>query len=91
MLVRELGRMPGVSVFESDGNFVLLDIHETGMTADAIVQAMLHDGVFIRSLASHHLRRGYVRVSIGAPEENRRCVDALRRTLDRRAPRPAAH
>ncbi len=49
MLVRELGRMPGVSVFESDGNFVLLDIHETGMTADAIVQAMLHDGVFIRS------------------------------------------
>jgi histidinol-phosphate aminotransferase len=91
MLVRELGRMPGVAAFASDGNFVLLDIHETGMTADAIVQAMLHDGVFIRSLASHHLRRGYVRVSIGSPEENRRCVESLRRTLDRRAPRPATH
>ncbi|MFO0606230.1 MAG: histidinol-phosphate transaminase [Polyangiales bacterium] len=91
MLVRELGRMPGVSAFASEGNFVLLDIHETGMTADAIVQAMLHDGVFIRSLASHHLRRGYVRVSVGSPDENRRCVDAMRRTLDRRAPRPAAH
>jgi histidinol-phosphate aminotransferase len=80
-----------VAAFASDGNFVLLDIHETGMTADAIVQAMLHDGVFIRSLASHHLRRGYVRVSIGSPEENRRCVESLRRTLDRRAPRPATH
>ena len=40
---------------------------------------------------SDHLRRGYVRVSIGAPEENRRCVESLRRTLDRRTPRPAAH
>ena len=90
-LLRELGGIDGVEAFESDGNFVLLDIHETGMSADAVVQALLHDGVFIRSLASHHLRRGYVRVSIGAPEENRRCVAALRQTLGRRAPRAAAH
>lgn len=90
-LVREFGQMPGVSAFASEGNFVLLDIHETGLSADAIVQAMLHHGVFIRSLASHHLRRGYVRVSVGSPEENRRCIEAMRRTLERRATRPSAN
>lgn len=69
----------GVEVFESAGNFILLDIHETGVSADAVVQSLLQDGLFIRSLASHHPRRGYVRVSIGAHDENRRCVAALRK------------
>jgi histidinol-phosphate aminotransferase len=80
---REMATIPGVEVFASEGNFVLLDIHETGLSADAVVQGLLQEGVFIRSLASHHLRRGYVRVSIGTRDENRRCVDALRRTLGR--------
>jgi histidinol-phosphate aminotransferase len=82
-LLQSLAKLPGVIVFESEGNFVLLDIHETGFSADALVQAMLGEGVFIRSLASHHLRRGYVRVSVGAPDENRRCVEALQRVLRR--------
>jgi histidinol-phosphate aminotransferase len=91
-LEAEFSKMPGVAVYGTEGNFLLLDIHETGLTANGVVQAMLADGVLIRSLASHHLRRGFVRVSIGAPEENRRCVDAMRRVLTRAraANRPAA-
>ncbi len=89
-LQRELRALDGVEVFESAGNFVLLDIHETGVTADAVVQSLLHDGVFIRSLASHHLRRGYVRVSVGARDENRRCVESLRRVLGRGRARAVA-
>ncbi len=86
-LQRELGQLDGVEVFESAGNFILLDIHETGLAADSVVQTLLHEGLFIRSLASHHLRRGYVRVSIGTHDENRRCVDALRRVFTRVRPR----
>lgn len=82
-LEREFSRMNGISVCGIGGNFLLLDIHETGMTADALVQAMLAEGVLIRSLASHHLRRGFVRVSVGSPEDNRRCVEAMRRVLQR--------
>jgi histidinol-phosphate aminotransferase len=81
--------MNGLRVFEGEGNFVLLEVSETGLGADAIVRAMLAEGVLIRSLASHHLKRGFVRVSVGSPEDNRRCVDALRRVLTRLRPQPA--
>jgi histidinol-phosphate aminotransferase len=77
-------------VYPSAGNFLLLDIHETGQTADALVQALLAEGVFIRALASHHLRRGWVRVSVGTADENARCVRALTQALTPpRRPRPA--
>ncbi len=85
----ELSRLPGVEVFESDGNFLLLDIHEAGVSADALVQSMLREGVFIRSLGSHHLKRHWVRVSIGTSEENRRCVAGLRAAMLRGHARPA--
>ncbi len=89
-LLRELSRLPGVEALPSDGNFLLLDIHESGLTADAVVQSLLRDGVFIRSLASHHLRRGYVRVSVGTHDDNRRCVESLRRTFAAARQRPVA-
>ncbi|MBL8684263.1 MAG: histidinol-phosphate transaminase [Myxococcales bacterium] len=78
--------MPGLRVFEGDGNFVLLEVSESGSTADGIVRAMLGEGVLIRSLASHHLKRGFVRVSVGSSEDNRRCVEALRKVLARVRP-----
>lgn len=87
-LEAECRRLPGVEVYGAEGNFLLLDIHETGVSADALVQSLLAEGVLIRSLASHHLKRGYVRISIGTTEQNRRCVAGLRRALARgRAPR----
>ena len=91
MLRRELGSLPGVSVFDGDANFLLLDIHDTGWSAEALVQSLLADGVFIRALASHHLRRGWVRVSVGAPDANRRCVDSLRNALARGRSRTVVH
>ncbi len=92
VLRRELGALPGVSAFDGDGNFLLLDIHDTGWSAEALVQSLLADGVFIRGLASHHLRRGWVRVSVGAPDANRRCIESLRKALTRgRGVRPAVH
>jgi histidinol-phosphate aminotransferase len=89
-LCDEIALLPNVEVFDSQGNFLLLDIHETGWSAEALVQAMLRDGVYIRALGSHHLRRGWVRISVGTPEDNRRCVAALRRALLRSRPRPPA-
>lgn len=81
-LVRELSRIPGLEVFDSEGNFVLIDAARTGISAEAIAEAMLRKGVFIRLLAVHHARRSFVRVTIGTAEQNRRCVETMREVLN---------
>jgi 1L-myo-inositol 1-phosphate cytidylyltransferase len=82
-LEAELGKMRSLSVIAGDGNFVLLDVARVGVSAEAIVDAMLAEGVYIRSLAVHHAKRSFVRVTVGTEEQNRRCVEAMRKVLAR--------
>lgn len=82
-LARELKRIPGIDVIPSEGNFILLDVHRTGLAAETILQAMFDEGVMIRSLAVHRAGRGFLRISVGLPSENSRCLDALRNALVR--------
>jgi histidinol-phosphate aminotransferase len=92
-LQREFERMRGLSVISGDGNFVLLDVARTQIAASAIVDAMLSEGVYIRLLAVHHAKRSFVRVTVGTDEQNRKCVDAMRRVLSsvaRHAPETGA-
>jgi histidinol-phosphate aminotransferase len=92
-LEAELANLKGVSVIAGEGNFVLLDVAKAGVSAENIVDAMLAEGVYIRSLAVHHAKRHYVRVTVGTEEQNLRCVDAMRQVvgkLSRRAPAAAA-
>jgi histidinol-phosphate aminotransferase len=91
-LARELARIPGLSIVVGEGNFVLIDAAASGVASGAIVDAMLEAGIFIRSLAVHHMSRGFVRVTVGTAEQNQRCVEAMRKVigrLSRRAARPA--
>jgi histidinol-phosphate aminotransferase len=91
-LEAELGKLRALSVIAGDGNFVLLDVAKVGVSAEGIVEAMLTEGVYIRSLAVHHAKRSYVRVTVGTDEQNRRCVEAMRKVLarfGRWAPTPA--
>jgi histidinol-phosphate aminotransferase len=82
-LEAELGKMRALSVIAGEGNFVLLDVARVGVSAEAIVEAMLVEGVYIRSLAVHHAKRSFVRVTVGTEEQNRRCVEAMRKVLAR--------
>jgi len=79
----ELGKMRALSVIAGEGNFVLLDVAKVGVSAEAIVEAMLAEGVYIRSLAVHHAKRSFVRVTVGTEEQNRRCIEAIRKVLGR--------
>ena len=79
----ELGKIRGLSVIAGEGNFVLLDVAKVGIGAEAIVEAMLTEGVYIRSLAAHHAKRSYMRVTVGTEEQNRRCIEALRKVIAR--------
>jgi histidinol-phosphate aminotransferase len=91
-LERELADIPGVSVISGDGNFVMVDVEATGMPSSAIVEAMLVEGVFIRSLAVHHAKRSFVRVTVGTSDQNQQCIRAMRKAVTARPPRrtPAA-
>jgi histidinol-phosphate aminotransferase len=80
-LERELALLRGVSVIAGEGNFVLLDVAKAGVSAEGIVDEMLGEGVYIRSLSVHHAKRNYVRVTVGTKEQNERCVEALSKVI----------
>jgi histidinol-phosphate aminotransferase len=88
-LGEKLQRIDGLSPAPSEGNFVLIDVSATGHSAERLVEAMLKDGVLIRSLSVHHAKRSYVRVTVGTPEQNARCVAAFERVLGGRVRREA--
>jgi histidinol-phosphate aminotransferase len=85
-LLRELAAMPGVEAMPSEANFVLVDVAACGTTSEAVLQAMLERGVFVRALTVHHAGRGMVRITVGSREQNERCVAVLRRVLGIDAP-----
>jgi histidinol-phosphate aminotransferase len=80
-LIEELAKIPGLKPFHSEGNFVLVDAAGSGLTAKKIADALLDQGIFIRSMVVHHLGPSFVRVTVGTPEQNRRCVQAFRRLV----------
>jgi histidinol-phosphate/aromatic aminotransferase/cobyric acid decarboxylase-like protein len=66
-------------------------VSRTGLPAERLVEQLLEEGVLIRSLTVHHAAKSYVRVTVGAREQNLRCVRAFERVLGRsarREPRP---
>lgn len=83
-LVARLSTVSGVSVEPSEGNFVLVDISATGLSAADFVAAVLAEGVLIRSLEVHHATRRFVRVTVGTAEQNAQCARAFERALSRR-------
>lgn len=64
----------GLDVVESDANFILF-----GKFSDrhAVWQSLLKEGVLIREVGPE----GYLRVSVGTPEENRIFLSALRKAV----------
>lgn len=75
----ELSKIEGLTVFSSEGNFLLIDATDTGSSSEEIVQGILKEGVFIRPMSPHGLRKGFVRVTVGTPEQNACCVEAFKR------------
>ncbi len=74
---RELDRL-GLSYSPSEANFVFAKM---GQDADTVYEMMLTRGIIIRP--STAWRTGdYVRITIGTPEQNERCLRALREVIE---------
>ncbi|MDJ0887527.1 MAG: histidinol-phosphate transaminase [Desulfobacterales bacterium] len=80
-LYGELDAM-GLTYFPTQSNFFLID---TGRDAQSVFEAMLREGVIVRSMRGYGFPH-YIRVNVGMPDENRRLIQALRTVIETLAP-----
>lgn len=66
----------GLDYVPSHANFVLVNVGD----GDAVFQAMLRQGVIIRAMRGYKLP-DWVRISVGTPEQNQRCLATLKSVL----------
>jgi len=67
----------GITFFETQANFLLIDV---GKNADTVYEAMLRQGVIVRSMTSYGYP-SYIRVNVGLESENKRFIEALKKVL----------
>ena len=78
-LLRELQRVPGVTAYPSDANFILFKVSQAGR----VFEALKRRGVLIKNLhGSHRLLADCLRVTVGTPDENTAFLSALTRSVD---------
>ena len=82
-LLEALGRMPLVTAFESQGNFILIDVSRTGRTSSAIAEYCKREGlVLLRAVTAHGLGDGHIRVTVGRRDENDLFLTLLARATE---------
>jgi histidinol-phosphate aminotransferase len=74
-----LATMPGITVYPSAANFLLLESQV--MPPSQIFEWLCADGILIRDVSGIPLLARALRVSIGTPEENNEFLGSMRRAL----------
>ena len=67
----------GLELVPSKANFVLVKVGD----GDRVFQKMLRRGVIVRAMRGYKLPE-WVRISVGTPQENQRCMETLREVLE---------
>ncbi len=68
----------GLTYYPTQSNFFLIDM---ARDAQAVFEAMLRQGVIIRSMRGYGFPQ-YIRVNVGTPDENRRFIAALHAVIE---------
>jgi histidinol-phosphate aminotransferase len=77
-----LSTLPGVQVFPSAANFLLLRVQAKGKTIDDVFANLLEHKVLVKNVGKMHtLLENCLRVTVSTPEENALFIDALRTSL----------
>lgn len=78
-----LRKFAALRVYESDANFILLRIVKPSLTAWALRNKLLKQGIAVRVCSNYvGLDARYFRVAVRMPAENRRLLKALRTVLE---------
>jgi histidinol-phosphate aminotransferase len=73
-IVAEINQIPGLKAFPSEGNFVLIDAGVLGVDSPGIRDALAGKGIFIRPMSGHNMARGFIRITVGTPDQNRQFI-----------------
>lgn len=76
-MMQELQAIPYLHVFPSEANFLLCKVTQ-GYDAKDVKLALAKQGVMVRHYAQHHLS-GYIRISVGRPDQTDKLLAALER------------
>jgi histidinol-phosphate aminotransferase len=70
----EINKMPGLRAFPSEGNFVLIDASALDKESLEIRDHMAERGIFIRPMSGHNMAKGFIRVTVGTPNQNNKFI-----------------
>lgn len=81
-LAAALTALPGVKVFPSAANFLLMRVEAENTSANNVFSALLERKVLIKNVGRMHaLLENCLRVTVSTPEENRIFLDAMKASL----------
>ena len=67
----------------SFGNYILIDITETGFDPQEVVDSLLKRNVMIKTVKGYKDRK-FIRISTGTEEENAFCVESIKQILQKK-------
>jgi len=77
-----LSRTEGLQPHASRVNFLLIKIEKSGLTAKALQERLIKNGILVRDCTNFRgLDKRYIRVAVRSRVENTKLLDALRRAL----------
>jgi histidinol-phosphate aminotransferase len=76
-ILNEINKIHGLRAFPSEGNFVLIDASVLDKASLEIRDKMSAKGIYIRPMSGHNMARGFIRVTVGTPEQNRYFIETF--------------
>ena len=77
-----LSKLPHIKFYPVHSNFILIRLLKPGLTASAVFEKLILQGMMIRDCTSFHQLEGeYIRFCIQAPDDNTRLLHALEKIL----------
>jgi histidinol-phosphate aminotransferase len=78
LIFEEINRIPGMRAFPSEGNFVLIDASVLEKDTSQIRDSMAARGIYIRPMSGHNLAQGFIRVTVGSPDQNQLFIQTFK-------------
>ena len=80
--MRELLQVKAFKIYPADGNFIFMDVRQSGCNSALLKEKMLRYGILIRDCSSFRgLDEYYIRVAVKTRGENERLLEAFRKTV----------
>ncbi len=81
-LYHELVNISNLNVLKSKANYLLLDIHKTGMDSETLTKKLMEKGIIVRDCSSFRgLDDYWIRVNVGTIEEDKKFIEVLKEII----------